>query len=138
MKIEKMTNKVKPAAAAGLAAGLLLMASGCATSNYRFDELSHASGHVRAQHLGEALKLEQEDGKGEDLYDMKMAPLFHTHLNVFARADEEGIPSGFVEADIDAYLPLLGFIDSTVQRYDDNHEMYEGHEYKSYLWGLYQ
>lgn len=123
------------AARASFAAGLFLVATGCATSNFNFDELSEASDSLRAERLGEALALEKEDG---NLYDVNVTPLLHTHLNVFARTDEEGIPAGFVEADIDAYFPFFGFVDATVNRYDNDHQLYEGHEWDSYLWGLFQ
>ncbi len=123
---------------ASLAAGLILVAAGCATSNYDFDALTKESEHSRAGRLEEAMVLEKERGESGDLYDMKVAPLVHTHLNAFVRTEEEGIPKGFVEADIDAYLPLFGFVDATVNRYDNDHKMYESHEFDSYLWGLFQ
>ena len=139
MNTEMDTN---PDALDRSAGAVLLLAvaalSACATSNYDFDELSGVSGHARATHLGEALVQETERGRGGELYDMSMVPLARTHLNLFAEADEEGIPSGFVEADIDAYLPLFGFVDASVTRYDSDLELYEDHEFDSYLWGLFQ
>ncbi|MFT4646817.1 MAG: hypothetical protein ACI9X4_000020 [Glaciecola sp.] len=121
-----------------LTAGLFLVATGCAASNYNFDELSEESGLSRAELLGEAFAQEAESGESGNLYEMKMIPLLHTHLNVFAQTDEEGIPKGFVEADFDAYFPFFGFIDATVNRYDTDHKLYEGHKFDSYLWGLFQ
>ncbi len=121
-----------------ISAGLCLVVTGCAASNYNFDVDPGASDFSRAQLLGQALVQKEADGAGDDLHRMSMAPLLHTQLQVFARANEPGIPKGFVETEIDSYLPLFGFIDLTVNRYDENYEMYESHEYDSYLWGLFQ
>ncbi len=107
-------------------------------SNYDFDALSETSGHARADHLSQALVLEKEKGQDEELYDINIVPLVRSHVNVFDEADEEGIPDGFVEMDIDAYLPLFGFVDATVERSDSDRKVYERHDYNSYLWGLFQ
>jgi len=131
-------GKIAEAIKSSLTAGMLFIAAGCSANNFNFNELSELSAHSRTERLGEALALGQTGGETRDLYDMKMTPLLHTHLNVFARADEEGIPAGFVEADIDACLPFFGFVDATVNRYDHHHQMYEGHEFDSYFWGLFQ
>lgn len=122
-------------------AELILVAAtcaGCVASNYDFDALSEVRGHSRGARLSEDLVLEKEDGGHEDLFDLDMIPLARTHLNVFSEADDEGIPDGFVEADFDAYLPLFGFVDATVNRYDSDRRLYERHEFNSYLWGLFQ
>ncbi|MDF1839766.1 MAG: hypothetical protein P1V35_18015 [Planctomycetota bacterium] len=120
------------------AVGLCLLATGCATSNFNFDALSETSEYSRVERMGQALVEMEESGEGDSLHDVGMAPLFHTHLNVFSRAEEDGIPKGFVESDIDAYLPVFGVVDMEVHRYDENLEKYESHEYDSYLWGLFQ
>ena len=112
--------------------------AGCAASNYDFEVLSELGGDSRGARLSEDLVLEGGDGNSRGLYDMDVIPLAHTHLNVFSEADEEGIPDGFVEADIDAYLPLFGFVDATIKRYDSDRQLYEHHEFNSYLWGLFQ
>lgn len=122
-------------------AGAFLLAAtcaGCAASNYDFDAHSDASDHSRVARLSEDWVQEQDGGKDEGLYDVKVLPLAHTSLHVFTEADEEGIPEGFVEADIDAYLPLFGFLDVSIRRYDSDRKMYEQQEYNSYLWGLFQ
>ncbi len=79
-----------------------------------------------------------EEGNQQDLYDIDVIPLARTHLHVFSEEDDESLPEGFVEADIDAYLPLFGIIDATVNRYDSDRRMYESHQFNSYLWGLFQ
>lgn len=107
-------------------------------SNYDFSALSKVRGESRVARLSEDLKLEKEGGRDRDLYNIDMIPLARTRLKVFSEADDEGIPDGFVEADIDAYLPLFGFVDGTVTRYDRDRRMYEHHEFTSYLWGLFQ
>ena len=73
---------------------------------------------ARASHLADDLALEKKASKDQDLYDVGMIPFARTRLSVFAESDEEGIPDGFVETDIHAYLPLFGFVDGTVSRYD--------------------
>lgn len=125
-------------ARATLAAGLCLLAVGCATSNYNFDALSDASELSRVERMGEALAEREANGQTEDLHEVSMTPLLHTHLNVFGRSDDDGIPKGFVEADVNAYLPLFGVVDMKVNRYDDDLNEYESHNYDSYLWGLFQ
>ena len=117
---------------------LVVVHSGCATSNYDFDALSELGDQPRVARLSEAWLLESDGESAEGLYDVDVIPLAHTSLNVFAKADDEGIPEGFVEADIDAYLPFFGFLDLSIKRYDSAHRMYEQQEYNSYLWGLFQ
>jgi hypothetical protein len=122
-------------------AGAFLVAAtcaGCATSNYDFDALSDASDDSRVERLSRDWDVENEGGKDDGLYDISVLPLAHTSLNVFAESDEEGIPEGFVEADIDAYLPLFGILDVCIKRYDNDRRMYEQQDYNSYLWGLFQ
>ncbi len=123
-----------------IAVGFLLAATcaGCATSNYDFAALSEASDDYRGERLSRDWEVENEDGKDDGLYDVSVFPLVHTSLNVFTEPDEEGIPNGFVEADIDAYLPLFGILDVCIKRYDTDRKMYEQQEYNSYLWGLLQ
>ncbi len=123
------------------AAELILVTAtcfGCATSNYDFDVLTDLKGHARGARLTDDLLHEQEGEKHEELYDVSVIPLARTQLNVFAESDDEGFPDGFVEADIDAYLPLFGFVDATINRYDSDRRMYERHDFNSYLWGLFQ
>lgn len=114
------------------------LCAGCAASNYDFHELSSIDGPARGARLSEDLLREQRDGTHDELYDIDVLPLARTHLSVFAESDDEGVPDGYVEADIDAYLPLFGIVDATVNRYDDERSLYEHHEFKSYLWGLFQ
>lgn len=122
-------------------AGTLLLAatySGCATSNYDFDALADVSGQSRVARMSEDWLLKNNGKEDKGLYDIHVIPLAHTRLSVFAEADDEGIPEGFVEADIDAYLPLFGFLDVMIRRYDSDRRMYEQQEYSSYCWGLFQ
>lgn len=122
-------------------AGIFLLAvthSGCATSNYDFDALSELGDQSQVSRLSEDWLLESNGRSGKALYDVDVIPLAHTSLNVFAKAEDEGIPEGFVEADIDAYLPFFGFLDLSIKRYDSTLKMYEQQEYNSYFWGLFQ
>lgn len=126
---------------ASRAALLVLLAAtgvGCATSNHDFETLSRAGAERRAAQLSDVLDRKQALGEDKELYDVSVIPFARTRLNVFAASDDEDVPDGFVEADIDAYLPLFGFVDVTVRRYDTDRRMYESHEYDSYLWGLFQ
>ena len=109
----------------------------CATSNYDFEALSEVSDHSRAARLSEDLALEMDEGGDRELYDLDVIPLTRTHLKVFAESGGEGTPDGFVETEIAAYLPLFGFVDATVDRYDSDRKRYEHHEFNSYLWGMF-
>lgn len=124
-------------------AGSLLLAAtcfGCATSNYDFDALSDESNDYRIARLSEDWTLKSEGANEEDkgLYEVRVLPLTHTSLKVFTESDEDGIPEGFVEADINACLPLFGFLDVSIKRFDSDFKMYEQQEYNSYFWGLFQ
>lgn len=119
---------------------LLLLAvtsGGCATRNYDFDAMSGVDGSARAIRLTKDLALEIAEGDHEELYDVKMIPLAHTHLNVFSESTDQGIEEGYVEADIDAYLPLFSIINAKITRYDGDRRLAEHHEFHSFLWGLY-
>jgi len=123
------------------AAGFALVAAllaGCATSNYDFDALSEAGARPRVAQLSDDLAEETAGGEDRALYDVSMIPLVRTHLNVFAEDEGAEASPGFVAAKVDAFLPLFGFVDATVDRYDDARRRYEHHEYSSYLWGLVQ
>ena len=122
-------------------AGVFLLAvthSGCATNNYEFDALSGLGHQSRVSRLSKDWLLGSNGESGTGLYDLDVIPLAHTSLRVFDEADDEGIPEGFVEADIDAYLPFFGFLDLSIKRYDSTLKMYEQQEYNSYFWGLFQ
>lgn len=123
-----------------LAVFLLFLATlgGCSTSNYAFDAVSETSGPLRAKRLIDDLSQEQKEGEDQELYDFEMFPLVYTHLKVFAESDDKGISEGFVEADIDSYLPLFGIVDAAVTRYDSERRVSEHHEFHSYLWGIFQ
>lgn len=110
----------------------------CASSNYDFGVHSDVGLHSRASDLAEDLALERQVGSEEELYDVSVVPLAHSHLSVFAEVTDPDEPPGYVEADIDAYLPLFGIVDATVSRYSPDHRVYEHHEYDSYFWGLFQ
>lgn len=126
--------------ACSLASFLLFAASfgSCSTANYDFDGLSELHGSPRAERLTSDLLQERQGGEHQDLYDVKMIPLVHTRLNVFTEESDEDSPGGYVEADIEAYLPLFGIVNAAVTRYDDERNMSEHHEFDSYLWGMFQ
>ncbi len=120
------------------AACWLLVAStvpGCALSNYDFDAMTEVADTARVTQLYEGLAAEGESG---ELYDIGVIPLARTHLTVFAESDDEDAPEGFVETEIDAYLPFFGFVDASVTRYDRDCKRYEHQEWDSFFWGLFQ
>ncbi len=119
---------------------LLLLATacaGCAASNYNFDALSEVTGLARGKILAEGLD-ERATDEERALYDLDVIPLTRTRLNVFGDSGDDGVPGGFVEADVAAYLPLFGIIDATVKRYDSELQLCEHHDFNSFLWGLLQ
>ena len=125
----------------GRVLGVLLAGTvwtGCAASNYDFDALNELRATPRGSHLTRGLEREREEGEAQELFALDVVPLARTRLNVFAASKDEGIPAGYVEADVDAYLPLFGIVDATIQRYDEDSRWYERHDVRSYLWGLWQ
>ena len=123
-----------------LAACLLVtvLGTGCMASNYDFGGISKLSGRSRVERLAGELQRESQSREERDLYDIQVIPLAHTSLNVFSESTDEKFPEGFVEADVDAYLPLFGVVDAEVSRYASDRELIERHKFKSYLWGLVQ
>ncbi|MEO0660959.1 MAG: hypothetical protein AAFZ87_05435 [Planctomycetota bacterium] len=133
----------KARARAGLlrAAAITLLAAngaGCAFSNFDFAEISSFRGDARGAKLAEGLSAEEAEKQDEDtLYDVAMFPLARTRLHVYSESGDDGVDEGHTEMDMKAYLPLFGFVDATMTRYDERDECYERHEYDSYLWGLF-
>ncbi|MEO0480937.1 MAG: hypothetical protein AAF196_15805 [Planctomycetota bacterium] len=129
--------------ASALAVALSIFGS-CAAHNFDFDEVDDSAGAARAGRLVEDLREDarRADDEAEDasLYDLYYFPLVHLDIHTFSATDESdaGLPDGFTETDIESYLPLFGFVDATIDRYDEEQKLYEHHEYGSYLWGLVQ
>ncbi len=126
---------------AGFSALLLMLVTifgSCAAQNYNFDGIAAISGSPRVDRLVHDLGHQQGEKHPQDLFDLSMIPLAHTHLQVFSESSDEGISGSFVEANVDAYLPLFGVIQAKVTRYDSFRNLSEHHEYNSYLWGLFQ
>ena len=106
--------------------------SSCVTSNFDFTGLDAGPGAARSSAL--MAGLEAEDG---DLVDLTYVPLLHMDYQGFAAEEDEGYPDGFVEVDLEASLPLFAIFDSSLTRYDEAGEVYEQHDHKAFLWGLY-
>ena len=119
---------------------LLPMLGACATSNYAFEDIATLKGESRAMRLTSDLDEGILSGDEDALYDLKVIPFAHSRLAVFQETEQDGQgnPDGFVEADIEAYLPLFGILDVEVTRYTEDNRMSEHHEYNSYLWGIFQ
>lgn len=122
-------------ACAALVAGLL---SSCAASNFDFGAIRTLDDKDRGGRLSTGLTEARAEATHEDLYDLNVIPLVHSSLHHFAESDDDDYPGGFVETDVDATLPLFGFVDATVRRYDANMRPYERHDHDSYLWGLFR
>jgi len=112
--------------------------TGCATQNYDFAAVPN--GPSRITQLVDDLDRVTGGGEAadEELYDISIVPLVHSRLHVFAEADEKDAPAGFVEADIDSYLPLFGFVNGTVSQYAENRDLITRHHFDSSLWGAFR
>lgn len=107
--------------------------SSCVLGNFDFDTISESPGSARHAALLSAAEEKGEDGLGSFVY----VPLLYFDANVFANAGEDELPEGHMEADLEAFLPLLAFLDGRVTRYDEEGEVYEQTEVNSYFWGLF-
>ncbi|MGB0952980.1 MAG: hypothetical protein ACPG31_07130 [Planctomycetota bacterium] len=116
---------------------LVATTGGCAMHNYDFDALSDLDGSTRGARFKQDLEGAMGEGDHEELFDIKVFPLAHTHLSVFTEERDHGIEEGYLEAKIDAYLPLFGIVDASFTRYDDDGQISEHHEHYSFLWGLF-
>lgn len=112
--------------------------TGCATQNYDFAGVPNGSSRITQ--LVDDLDRITGEGKeaDEELYDISIVPLVHSSLHIFAEADEEDEPAGFIEADIDSYLPLFGFVNGTVSQYAENRDFLTRHHFDSSLWGAFR
>lgn len=112
------------------------LTTACSSSNYAFDALTKVRGQSRSAEL--AAELTEIEGD-KPLYDVTYVPLAHLDLHVYGPTDEDDdCPDGFVEANVQSALPLFGFVDGSLDKYDENHELYEHQEFESYFWGLFQ
>ena len=109
-------------------------ATGCA-SNYDFEARRGQDARLDGARILQDFERGQQAGE-EGLYDFVWAPLLHTHVRVVEKAEEEEAPEGYVVADIDAFLPFFGFVCLSVDRYDEEQEPLESHEFRSRFWGL--
>lgn len=117
----------------GWTVGLLAMAlSSCVTSNFDFTTLDAGPSAARSSALLDGLLAEDDT-----LTDLTYVPLVHMDYQAFAIEKDESYPDGFIEVDLEAYLPLFALFDSSLTRYDDEGEVYEQHDHKAFLWGLY-
>lgn len=118
-------------------AAVAAMLSGCVVDNYNFAKVRTEDLGARTERLAREL-VQQHDKDGDDsLYDVTYIPLAHLDLHTFSAEDDSNYPGGYVEADVESYLPLASFLDMKITRYDQDHKPYEEHEYKSYFWGLF-
>ncbi|MEM1026962.1 MAG: hypothetical protein AAGJ38_02665 [Planctomycetota bacterium] len=85
----------------------------------------------------------------EALYDLKVVPLLHSELNVFAEADppeasapeadnNTDTPAAYIEADLASCLPPFAFVNGEVREYNANHELVSEHRFESSLWGMFR
>ena len=111
--------------------------TGCATHNYDFSSV--ADGPARISMLIDDLDRAQGEERTaeEELYEISLVPLVHSHLHVFSEGDKEDSPAEYVEANIDSYLPLFGFVNGTVSQYDENQQLITRHDFDSSLWGAF-
>ncbi len=111
--------------------------SGCASQNYDFASVTNGPSRIK-QLVADLEKVSGEGAADEELYEISLLPLVHSHLHVFAEADEQDTPAEFIEADIDSYLPLFGFVNGTVSQYDENRDLLTRHEFDSSVWGAFR
>lgn len=127
------TQRARRSPRASLAIGLLAMGlSSCVTSNFDFTALDAGPSAARSSALLDGLQAEDDT-----LTDLTYVPLVHMDYQAFAIEKDESYPDGFLEVDLEAYLPLFALFDSSLTRYDDEGEVYEQHDHKAFLWGLY-
>ncbi len=111
---------------------------GCATQNYDFAAVPNGSSRI-SQLVDDLNKITQEgEAADEELYDLSIVPLVHSRLHVFTESDEEEAPAGFVEADINSYLPLFGFMNGTVSQYNVDRDLLTRYHFDSSLWGAFR
>ncbi|MEQ9460993.1 MAG: hypothetical protein RIG82_08585 [Phycisphaeraceae bacterium] len=112
--------------------------SGCNSHNYDF--VAAPNDPSRVSHLVNDLNQlrNAEPQADEELYDISLVPLVHSHLHVFSPVDEDDTPTAFVEADIAACLPLFAFVNGTVSRYDEKQQLLTRHDFNSNLWGAFR
>lgn len=106
--------------------------SSCVTSNFDFTGLDAGPSAARSSALMAGLEAEDDD-----LVDLTYVPLLHMDYQGFAAETDESYPDGFVEVELEANLPLFALFDSSLTRYDEAGEVYEQHDHKAFLWGLY-
>lgn len=111
----------------------LLLTTGCAT-NHPF---------VRGEPLDVPSLVDELEsrtaGEGEDaLFDVTYLPFAHANVQVFTRNDDtDDYPEGHIFFSVRAWLPLFGFANGEIERYDDEHAAYETMKFQSILWGLW-
>lgn len=115
-----------------------VMLTGCASRNYDFSQATTASARV-ADMTDELERLKHiPHTDEEDLYDIRVFPLVHSELHVFAEQDEEDSDAKYIEADIESSLPLFAFANGTVSEYDDDAQLLRRNEFESNLWGAFR
>tara|TARA_R110002072_G_scaffold42064_19_gene118507 strand:- start:95358 stop:95897 length:540 start_codon:yes stop_codon:yes gene_type:complete len=127
--------KLAYTSAGTLIAGIAM--TGCASHNYDF--AAAANGPSRITQLVDELDRvnADEEASEKELYEINLFPLVHSHLHVFAEGDDEDSPAEFIEADIDSYLPLFGFVNGTISQYDGDQQLITQHDFDSSLWGAF-
>tara|TARA_A100001391_G_scaffold200327_1_gene184668 strand:- start:958 stop:1497 length:540 start_codon:yes stop_codon:yes gene_type:complete len=123
-----------------ISAGTLIASTtmtGCASHNYDFAAAANSPARI-AQLVDELDRVNaDEEATEKELYEINLFPLVHSHLHVFAEGDEDDSPAEFIEAEIDSYLPLFGFVDGTVNQYDGDQQLITQHNFDSSLWGAF-
>lgn len=114
------------------------MLTGCASRNYDFSQATTASARI-ADMTDELERLNHNPhADEEDLYDIRVFPLVHSELHVFAEQDEEDSDAKYIEADIESSLPLFAFANGTVSEYDGDAQLLRRNEFESNLWGAFR
>lgn len=117
---------------------LSLLMHGCASQNYDFGAVVNEPSRI-ARLVDDLENIEGDgDAKSEELYDIRIVPLVHSRLHVFSEADDEDAPAGFIEADIESYFPLFGFVNGTASQYDIDSQLITRHNFDSSLWGAFR
>lgn len=115
-----------------------IMMTGCATHNYDFAAVTNGPSRI-TQLVDDLDRIAAEERiEDEELYDLSLVPFVHSQLHVFAEVNDEDTPAAFIEADIESSLPLFGFVNGKISRYDINQHILTQHDFDSNFWGAFR
>ncbi len=115
-----------------------LAMTGCASQNYDFTSTSSERSRITqmVDELEQFVQCPTTDEK--ELYEIRIVPLMHSQLHVFAKSGEGDGPAEYLEAEIESYLPLFGFFNGKFTQYDERQQLIVRHEIESNLWGAFR